>query len=98
MITAIITINPETMDLVAPALDAVCKNEPRPGSRRSRFPKTNISHTIRANHPPATDIIEFQIRLVAVCGSSHWSSLCHQLKRYNRATSSSSRGILFSEE
>jgi hypothetical protein len=56
------------MDRVAPAFEAVCKYEPRPGSRRSRFPRTNISHTISENQPPATDIIEFQISPMAVCG------------------------------
>src|SRR6202020_2735255 len=79
-------------------LDAVCKYEPRPGSRRSRFPRTDISQTMRENQPPATDIIEFQIRLMAVSGSSSCTNFCHQLKRYSCAASSISRGILLSEE
>src|ERR1035437_3282951 len=60
IITPTITISPQTTDRVAPALDAVCRYEPRPGRRRSLFPRTNISQTIRENQPAATDIIEFQ--------------------------------------
>ncbi len=62
--------------------------EPRPGSRRSRFPSTNISQTIKENQPPATDIIEFQIRLIAEYGNSSWRNLCLQLRRYRRAEAS----------
>ena len=40
-----------------PLLAAVCKNDPRPGRRKSLSPNTNISQAIRKNHPPATDII-----------------------------------------
>ena len=33
--------------------------EPIPGRRKSRSPSVNASFTVRKNHPPAIDIIEF---------------------------------------
>src|ERR1700722_21013707 len=83
---------------MSPALAAVCKYEPRPGRRKSRFPNTNISQAIRKNQPPATDIMEFHTSPIAEYGSSICVNLCHQLQRYISATSRISRGILFSEE
>ena len=50
---------PQRMLGVSPALAAVCRYEPSPGRRKSLEPSTNISHAMRKNQPPATDIIEF---------------------------------------
>ena len=66
---------------MSPALAAVCRYEPKPGRRKSRCPSTNISHTISANHPPATDIIEFHTKPMAEDGNSNCVKRCHQLKR-----------------
>ena len=59
MMIPIITPSPQTIARVFPTFAAVCKYEPRPGKRKSRFPSVNISQAIRKNQPPATDIIEF---------------------------------------
>src|ERR1039458_4265943 len=72
------TPRPQKMAWVSPALAAVCKYEPSPGRRKSRAPSTNISQAIRKNHPPATDIIEFQQRRLpqsraAVMRGQHFS-------------------------
>src|SRR5215471_19605302 len=90
--------NPYTMARVSPALAAVCRYEPNPGRRKSRFPRTNISHAIRKNQPPATDIMEFQTKPMTEKGSSIWVNRCHQLKRYKRAASRISWGMLLSDE
>ena len=57
--TAIMVPTPHKIERVSPALAAVCRYEPSPGSRKSLSPKTNISQAIRKNQPPATDIMEF---------------------------------------
>src|ERR1035441_2956566 len=85
------------MALVSPALAAVCRYDPSPGSRKSRLPSTNISQAIRKNQPPATDIMEFQTKPMAEYGSSSCTNFCHQLKRYTCAASSISLGIFLSE-
>ncbi len=64
-ITATMAAMPHNMLGVSPALAAVCRYEPSPGRRKSFDPSTNISHAIRKNHPPATDIIEFHTRPMA---------------------------------
>ena len=63
--TATMAASPQIIARVSPALAAVWRYEPRPGRRRSRFPKTNISQAIRKNQAPATDIMEFQISPMA---------------------------------
>ena len=72
---------PQRIDRVSPALAAVCRYDPSPGSRKSREPSTNISHAIRKNQPPATDIIEFHTSPIAENGNSISIKRCHQLKR-----------------
>src|ERR1039458_2641461 len=97
-ITATMVNTPQTMARVSPALAAVCKYEPRPGRRKSRLPRTNISHAIKKNQPPATDIMEFQMSPIAACGNSNCQNCCHQLNRYASAASRISVGILFRSE
>ncbi len=55
--------------------------EPSPGSRKSCVPSTNASLTIRKNHPPAIDIIEFHTSPIVENGSSTQRSFSHQSKR-----------------
>ena len=62
---ATMTPKPQAMERVAPALAAVWRYEPSPGSRRSRYPNVNISHAIRKNQAPATDMMEFQMSPMA---------------------------------
>ena len=38
---------------------------PRPGNWKLRSPMVNISQAMRANHPPATETMEFQTRPIA---------------------------------
>ncbi len=59
MMIPIITPSPQKIARVFPTFAAVCRYEPRPGKRKSRFPSVNISQAIKKNQPPATDIIEF---------------------------------------
>ena len=80
-ITATMAAMPQRMADVSPALAAVCRYDPSPGSRKSRFPRTNISQAIRKNHPPATDIIEFHTSPIAANGNSTCVNFCHQLNR-----------------
>ncbi len=94
----IITPSPQTIARVFPAFAAVCRYEPRPGRRKSRFPSVNISQAIRKNQPPATDIIEFHTSPMMEYGNSICVKRCHQLQRYTSATSRISRGMLFSDE
>src|SRR5260370_228897 len=68
--TAIIAARPPRIARVLPLLAAVCRKEPRPGSRKSRLPRTNISQAIRKNQPPATDIMEFHTRPIVEKGRS----------------------------
>src|SRR5580704_17089521 len=95
--TSTMVATPQHIDAVSPALAAVCRYEPRPGKRKSLDPSTNISHTISANHPPATDIIEFHTSPIAEKGNSH------RLERLPRAEAVDCRrlrisfGMLFSE-
>src|ERR1039458_4506330 len=65
------------MALVSPALAAVCRYDPSPGSRKSRLPSMNISQAIRKNQPPATETMEFQTRPIAPYGSSSSTKRCH---------------------
>ena len=64
------------MARVFPLLAAVCRKEPRPGRRKSLSPRTNISHAIRKNQPPATDIMEFQTMPIVENGRSSSMKRC----------------------
>src|SRR5271154_2962286 len=78
-ITATIVASPHNIARLFPLLAAVCRSEPSPGNRKSLSPSTNISQAIRKNHPPATDIIEFQTSPIVEKGRSNSVNLCHLL-------------------
>ena len=67
--------------------------EPMPGSRKSRSPSVNASVTVKKNHPPAIDIMEFHTRPIIDDGTSRVRKRFHQPNRCNAATSRSSPGI-----
>src|ERR1700733_7420098 len=90
--------DPHKMPWLSPVLAAVCKKEPRPGRRKSRSPRTNISQAIKKNHPPATETIEFHTSPIAEYGNSNCQKRCQAEKRKTRVASRSSRGKLLSEE
>src|SRR5579871_1569103 len=69
-ITETIAANPHATARMLPALAAVSKYDPKPGRRKSRLPSVNISHAIKKNHAPATDIMEFHTRPIAEYGNS----------------------------
>src|SRR5207249_2820507 len=68
--TVIMAATPQRIARVLPLLAAVSRKEPRPGRRKSRLPRTNISQAMRKNQPPATDIMEFQTRPMVEKGRS----------------------------
>src|ERR1700722_13564116 len=94
----IMVTDPHNIACVSPVLAAVCRYEPRPGRRKSRSPRTNISQAIRKNHPPATDTIEFQTSPIAEYGNSSCQKRCQAEKRKTLLASRSSLGRLLSEE
>ena len=53
-----------------PALIASAMYEPTPGSRKSLSPSVNASLTVRKNHPPAMDIMEFHTSPIMLAGTS----------------------------
>ena len=60
-----------------PAVDAVCRYEPNPGSRNERGPNENSSQIISENQPLATETMEFHIRPMAANGSSSCRARCN---------------------
>src|ERR1700730_10697227 len=72
---------PQMIARVSPVAEAVDRYDTRPGKRKSRLQRTNISQTMRKNQPPATDTIEFQIKPMAEYGSSSCQKRCHALSR-----------------
>jgi len=95
--TPIIVVIPHRIATVFPSLAADCRYDPSPGSRKSRFPSTNISQAIRKNQPPATDTIEFHTSPITPCGNSSCTRRCQRENRYIRAASINSLGIAFTD-
>ena len=72
---------------------ATAMYEPTPGRRKSRSPRVKASVTVKKNHPPAIDIIEFQRSPMVEEGSSSVRKVFHQPKPLIRATSRKSVGM-----
>ena len=91
------------MTIMATTAYAIARRSPRsmatamyapiPGSRKSREPRVNASVTVRKNHPPAIDIIEFQMSPIVADGSSSVRKVFHQPNPLMRATSRKSLGM-----
>ncbi len=88
---------PSITAVMSPALAAVCRYAPSPGSRKSRVPTWKISAAIRKNQPPDQDIMLFQMSPMAAHGSSSILNRSQRSKRKIAAASRSSPGIVDSD-
>ena len=76
----------------SPFAIATAMYDPTPGRRKSWFPSVKASLTVRKNHPPAMDIIEFHTRPIAEEETSTVRKVLNHPNRWMRATSRSSAG------
>jgi hypothetical protein len=61
------------------------------------LPSVKASHTVRKNHPPAIDIIEFHTSPMVAAGSSTMRKYPQRPRRKSTAASRSSAGMPRSE-